>query len=108
MARMKVKKNDKVLVVAGKEKGKKGKVLQTLPDEGRVIVEGLAMVKRHTKPTQKGPQGGVIDKESPIPVSNVQVVCPSCGNPTRVGKKENADGPNVRVCRKCSGELDKG
>ncbi|GAV23833.1 50S ribosomal protein L24 [Carboxydothermus pertinax] len=107
MPKLSVKKGDTVLVIAGKDNGKKGKIVQVIPAENRVIVEGVNIVKRHTRPNQKLPQGGIVEKEAPIHVSNVMVVCPSCGKPTRVGKKFLADGKKIRICKKCGESLDK-
>ncbi len=105
--RLSVRKGDRVEVIAGKEKGKKGKILFALPKENRVVVEGINMVKRHARPTQKIPQGGIQEREAPIHASNVQVVCPSCGQATRVGHRVTESGTKVRVCRKCQGDIDK-
>ncbi len=107
MVRLKARKGDKVLVIAGKDKGKKGKVLVALPKRERVIVEGVNVVKRHTRPTQRNPQGGIIEKESAIHVSNVQLICPNCGQPTRIGKREISEGKRVRICKKCGQDIDK-
>jgi len=107
MPKLSVKKGDTVLVIAGKDNGKKGKIVQVLPKENRVVVEGVNVVKRHTRPSQKLPQGGIVEKEAPIHASNVMVICPSCGKPTRVGKKFLADGSKIRVCKKCGESLDK-
>ncbi|ABB14726.1 50S ribosomal protein L24 [Carboxydothermus hydrogenoformans] len=107
MPKLKVKKGDMVLVIAGKDKDKKGKIVQVLPKENRVVVEGVNIVKRHTRPNPKLPQGGIVEKEAPIHVSNVMVICPSCGKPTRVGKKFLADGKKIRVCKKCGESLDR-
>lgn len=101
-----VHKNDIVLVVSGNSRGKQGKILKVFPDTERVIVENVNLVKRHTRPSQKNPQGGVLQKEAPIHVSNVMVVCPKCGKPTRVGHSHVADATSgkkkaMRVCRKC-------
>lgn len=101
---MKVRKNDVVLVVSGNYRGKRGRVLKAFPKEQRVIVEGVNFIKRHTKPSQKNPQGGIVEKEAPIHASNVMVVCSKCGRPTRVGKRVIEDGSRVRICRKC-GEM---
>lgn len=101
---MKVVKNDSVLVVSGNYRGKKGKVLKVYPKESRVIVEGVNFIKRHTRPTQKNPQGGILEKEAPIHVSNLMVVCPKCDMPTRLGRKVLENGKKVRVCRSC-GEM---
>jgi large subunit ribosomal protein L24 len=98
---MNVAKNDMVEIVAGEDKGKRGKVLKTFPEKSRVIVEKVNFIKRHTRPTQKNPQGGILEKEAPIHVSNVMVVCPKCGKPTRVGHKQLGDGTKERVCKKC-------
>ena len=120
--KLKVKKGDLVQILAGKDRGKQGRVLEARPGEGRVIVENLNLVKRHTKPRpirdssrMGGAQilpGGIMDKPAPVPVSNVMVVCPVCGNPTRVGiaEKEAKGGTvRVRVCKRegCGEELDK-
>lgn len=105
MAGLAVKKGDKVQVIAGKEKGKRGKILKALPRQNRVIVEGLNLIKRAVRPTQQNPQGGFITKEAPIHVSNVMVVCPSCDQPTRVGHEIQEAGQKVRVCRKCAAVL---
>ncbi|MBE0448378.1 MAG: 50S ribosomal protein L24 [Actinobacteria bacterium] len=104
---MSIRKGDRVEVIAGKDKGKKGKVLLALPKEERVMVEGITMIKRHVRPTRKVPQGGIQEREAPIHVSNVQVICPSCGQPTRIGYRIAESGKKVRVCRKCEGDIDK-
>ncbi|MDO5120087.1 MAG: 50S ribosomal protein L24 [Coriobacteriales bacterium] len=100
MPKMNVKKGDKVQVLSGKDKGAQGEVLRAFPAEGKVIVEGVAMVKKHQKPTQAGQQGGILEREAAIDVSNVMLVCPKCGKPTRVGHA-TVDGKKVRVCKKC-------
>ncbi|MCL6471725.1 MAG: 50S ribosomal protein L24 [Firmicutes bacterium] len=105
--KLSIKKGDRVEVIAGKDKGKKGKVLVVQPKKGRVVVEGINMVKRHMRPTQKVPQGGIQEREAPIHVSNVQVICPGCGQPTRIGHRITESGVKVRVCRKCEGDIDK-
>lgn len=99
---MKVAKNDIVLIRSGNFKGKKGKVLKVFPDTQRVIVEGVNLVKRHMRRSQKNPQGGIIEKEAPIHVSNVEVICPKCGKPTRIGRKILENRKRVRVCKKCN------
>ena len=108
MANVHVKKNDTVLVLAGKDAGKKGKVVEVIPEKNRVLVEGVNTVKRHTKPRPpRIPQGGILEKSMPIDASNVQLVCPRCSKPTRVGKKAAA-GENagfVRACKKCGEEI---
>ncbi len=101
---MKVVKGDTVKIIAGADKGKVGKVLKTFPDKRRVIVEKVRLIKRHTRATQRVPQGGVIEREAPINVSNVMVVEPKSGELTRVGKKILADGSRERVAKK-TGEI---
>ncbi len=101
---MKVVKGDTVKVIAGADRGKVGKVLKTYPDKRRVIVEKVNLIKRHTRPTQRIPRGGVIEREAPIHVSNVMVVDPKSGELTRVGKKILADGSRERIAKK-SGEI---
>jgi len=101
---MKVVKNDTVLVISGNYNGKKGKVLKVFPKEQRVIVEGVNFIKRHTKPTQKNPQGGIVEKEAPIHVSKLMVVCPKCAAPSRIGRQVLENGKRVRVCKSC-GEM---
>lgn len=98
---MKIVKNDTVLVISGNYKGKKGKVLKVFPKKNRVIVEGVNFIHRHTRPTQKNPQGGVIEKEAPVDASNLMVICPKCDTPSRMGKKTLKNGKKVRICRNC-------
>jgi large subunit ribosomal protein L24 len=103
-----VKKGDTVFVRSGKDRGTKGKVLMTLPAVNRVLVEGVNRVKKHTKvtTTQRGAQvGGIVTQEAAVHVSNVQVVCPNCGKPTRVGHRKDDEGRSVRMCRKCEADL---
>jgi large subunit ribosomal protein L24 len=102
-----LKKDDVVMVIAGKEKGKSGRILKLLPKKNRVIVEKVNMIKRHTKPTRQMPQGGVLEKEGSIHVSNVMIICHRCNVPVRIGKRIMEDGSKVRVCRKCGEVLDK-
>jgi large subunit ribosomal protein L24 len=102
-----VKRGDTVLVITGKNSGKKGKVLTVFPSKQRVIVEGVNIVKRHTKPTQQMPQGGIIEKEAAISSSNVMLFCNKCNNPTRIAHKFLDNGKKVRVCKKCGEVLDK-
>lgn len=99
-----VKKDDTVFVITGKDKGKKGRVLAAFPRENRVLVEGVNMVKKHSKPSQKNPQGGIITQEAPIHASNVMLVDPKSGKPTRIGYKVLDNGTKVRVAKK-SGEV---
>ena len=105
--KMQVRSGDKVKVIAGKDKGKEGKVLAVVPSTSRVIVEGVSVAKRHQRPTQQMPQGGIIEKEAPISNSNVMLVCPACGKATRVGHKVLDNGTKVRVCKKCNEVVDK-
>lgn len=101
MPKVHVKTGDTVLVIAGKSKGKKGKVVSVQPEKSRVIIEGVNVVKRHTKPTQKMPQGGIVEKEAPIHSSNVMLYCNKCNSPTRINKKLLEDGKKTRVCKEC-------
>ena len=101
-----LKKDDRVMVIAGKEKGKIGKVLKILPKKDRAVVERVNMVKRHSRPTAKAPQGGIIEKEGPIAISNLMVVCGKCSDPVRVGVQTLEDGRRVRVCKKCGEMMD--
>ena len=105
MPKMNVKKGDKVQVLSGKDKGAQGEVLKAFPAEGKVIVEGVAMVKKHQKPNAANQQGGIIERAAKIDVSNVMLVCPTCGKATRVGHATDADGKKVRVCKKCGAQF---
>ena len=103
-----IRKNDNVMVITGKDRGKRGRVLKVQPDRNRLIVEGVNIIKRHTKPNPgKNIKGGVVEREASVHASNVQLVCPECGVQTRVGHKILGDGRKVRVCRKCEGVVDK-
>ena len=104
MARLKLRKGDEVVVLAGKDIGKRGTISRVLPNDDKVIVDGVNMVKRHTKPRGQVMQGGIIDKEMPIHVSNVALWCKDCGA-TRIGHRFDPDGTKHRICRKCGGEL---
>lgn len=99
---MKIIKNDTVKVVSGNHKGKVGKVLKVFPKTNRVIVEKVALVKRHRKPRSQTDQGGILEKEAPIHISNVLLVCPKCSEPSRTGFSKLTDGTKVRVCKSCS------
>ena len=106
---MKVHKDDLVTIISGNDRGKQGRVLKVFPEDKRVIVEGINFIKRHTRPNQKQPQGGIVTKEAPINVSNVMVICPKCNEKTKIGikkiKDENKDKTlHVRYCKKC-GEM---
>ena len=103
-----IRRNDQVVVTAGKDSGKRGRVLKVLPAKNRLIVEGVNVIKRHTRPNpQRNVKGGIVEREASLHASNVQLVCPECGEPTRIGKKILGDGRKVRVCRKCEGVVDK-
>jgi large subunit ribosomal protein L24 len=103
---MDIKKGDVVRVIAGKDLGKKGKVLKAIPKENRVVVEGVNRAKKHQRPTRAIPQGGILQVESPLDVSNVMILCTKCNRPTRVGKKILDNQEKVRVCKKCGEVLD--
>jgi large subunit ribosomal protein L24 len=110
---MHVKTGDEVLIIAGKDKGRKGKVKRSVPQEGRVVVEGLNIVKRHTKPRGPGKPGGIIEMEAPLNSSNVMLICPSCGRASRTGHRflEETDHKGrqrkVRFCKSCDAVVDK-
>lgn len=106
MAKLSIKKNDNVLVIAGKDKGKQGKVLEVSPKDGRVLVDGVNVVTKHQKPRSQEDKGGLIKKNAPVDCSNVMVVCPTCNKATRVSRKL-VDGKNTRICKKCGAGLDK-
>jgi len=106
MSKLHVKKGDKVKVIAGKDRGKEGEILKAFPKENRVIVKGVNIVKKHVRPTQENPQGGILEKEAPIHSSNVMLVCGKCGEPSRTGKKVLDNGEKVRYCKKCEEDID--
>jgi large subunit ribosomal protein L24 len=113
MAGMKIKAGDTVEVITGKDAGRRGRVLEAIPAEGRVIVEGRNIAKKHSRPRpvrgSRGAQmtpGGVIDLEQPLDVSNVMLVCPSCNKPTRVGSGTLSDGSKIRMCKKCDSQIE--
>ena len=105
MNSLKIKKNDTVVILSGKDKGKKGKVLGTVPSERKVVVEGCNMVTCHIRPRKQGEEGGILKKEAPMYACKVQKVCPKCGKATRPAHKMLADGKKVCVCKKCGAEL---
>ena len=105
MNKVHVKTNDTVIVLSGKDKGRKGKVLQVSPKEGKVIVEGLNLVTKHVKPRRQGEQGGIVEAEAAMYASKVQLVCPKCGKATRIAHKILDDGSKVRVCKSCGEEI---
>ena len=104
MNKMSIKKDDTVVVITGKDKGQRGKVLTVIPKEGKVVVEKINLVSRHTKPRKQGEEGGILKKEAPIYACKVQKVCPKCNKPTRIGHKVEG-GKKVRVCKKCGAEI---
>ncbi len=101
MAKMNIKSGDEVVVIAGKDKGKKGKVIEVLPKTGKAIVEGVAVATKHVKPKAQGQTGGIIKQELPVDASNIMVVCSKCKKATRAARKVLEDGSIVRVCKKC-------
>ncbi|MFH1060538.1 MAG: 50S ribosomal protein L24 [Pseudomonadota bacterium] len=103
--KLKIKKNDRVMVIAGKDKGKIGKVLKIYPEKQRAVVEKINMIKRHTRPNQQG-QGGIVEKEAALHISNLMVMCAKCNQAVRIGIKELEDGRRVRTCKKCGQELE--
>ena len=105
MNKMSIKKDDQVVVITGKDKGQRGKVIAVMPKDGKVVVEGINMVSRHTRPRKQGEEGGIIQKEAPIYACKVMRVCPKCNKPTRPAHKILADGKKVRVCKKCGAEI---
>jgi large subunit ribosomal protein L24 len=105
----KIRRNDTVLVITGKDRGKTGVVRQVIPKHGRLIVEGVNQVKKHQRPTQQGGvpvPGGILVKDNPLSVSNVMLMCKECNQPTRVGFRIRQDGAKVRVCKRCKADID--
>jgi len=102
-----IKKNDEVAVLRGKDRGKTGRVLIVIPDKQRIVIEGVQMIKRHTRPNpQKNIQGGIVEREAPIHIYNVAIVCKNCKKGVRMGSQVLADGRRVRICRKCGTAID--
>jgi large subunit ribosomal protein L24 len=101
---MKIKKGDNVVVLTGKDRGKKGEVMRAIPEKGKVIVDGVNVAKRHQRATRATTQGGIIDKDMPIPVANVAILCPT-GHATRIGYRFDEQGRKLRVCKKCGHDL---
>jgi len=102
-----IRRNDNVVVTTGRDSGKRGRVLKVVPERNRVVVEGVNIIKRHTRPNpQRNIKGGIVEREASLHASNVQLVCPACGKPTRIGHSTQGD-RKVRVCRKCEGVVDK-
>ncbi|MDX8407231.1 MAG: 50S ribosomal protein L24 [Mariprofundaceae bacterium] len=106
MVRTRIRRDDEVIVVAGRDKGARGKVVRVLPQDGEVLVAKVNMIKRHTRQTQNS-SGGIIEKEAPLAISNVQYFCPKCKAGVRLGSKQLEDGRKVRTCRKCGEVLDR-
>jgi large subunit ribosomal protein L24 len=102
-----LKKDDQVEVIAGKDKGRVGKVLKVLPAKNKAIIERVNMIKRHTKPTEMNQQGQIVEREAPIHVSNLQLICPECTKTGRIGKKILEDGNKIRFCKSCGESIDK-
>lgn len=103
---MSIRKGDKVRVIAGKDKGKESRVLRAFPEKQRLVVEYVNMIKKHQRPSQRQPQGGILEVEGTIHVSNVMLLCPSCGQASRLARRRE-DGQRVRVCKKCGNDIDK-
>jgi large subunit ribosomal protein L24 len=104
--RVHLRKGDTVEVIGGKFRGKRGKVLDVWRDDGRAIVEGVNTVKRHMKPNRKTPQGGIVEKEAPLPTARLMIVCAKCGEATRVGHRVLGDGTKVRYCKRCGEQFE--
>lgn len=105
--KMHIKKGDRVEVIAGKDRGKRGKVLAVIPAGGRAVVEGVARVKKHVRPSQKYPQGGIVEKELSVHASNLMPVCPSCGEATRISRRFDEEDKKIRVCKSCGEDIDR-
>lgn len=103
--KMNIKKDDLIVVLAGKDKGQRGKVLEVMPKSGKLVVEGINIVSRHTKPGKQGSESGILKKPAPLYACKVMRVCPKCDTPTRPASKIQADGTKVRVCKKCGAEI---
>lgn len=106
MTKMSIRTGDKVMVIAGKDKGKEGKVIAVLPYKQRVVVEHANIMKKSTRPTQKNAKGGILEIEAPMHMSNVMLVCPSCSQTTRLARRRD-DGARIRVCKKCGNDIDR-
>jgi large subunit ribosomal protein L24 len=105
MPTVSIRKDDEVQVIHGKDRGVRGRVVRVLPRQGRIMVEGVARAKKHARPSKRRQQGGIIDVEQFVDISNVAVVCKSCGQPTRVGNRIDDQGKKVRVCKRCGADL---
>ena len=106
MSKMHIKTGDNVIVISGKDKGKKGKVIEAFPAQNKVVVEKINMVSRHTKPRRQGDDGGILKQEAPLYASKVMRICGKCGEPTRIGRKVLGDGARARYCKHCGEVLD--
>jgi len=104
--KIRIKKDDKIKVLTGKDKGKIGKVLKINKKTNRAVVENINVAQRHQKPNPKAPQGGIVDKSMPIAISNLMIMCNSCVKPTRIGIKQLENGKRVRICKKCNQQID--
>ncbi|MFH0933034.1 MAG: 50S ribosomal protein L24 [Nitrospirota bacterium] len=96
-----IKKNDTVVIITGREKGKKGRVISVFPSEDKLLIEKINIIKRHMKPSKKYTQGGIIEKEAPLHISKVMLLCPKCGKPTRIGNTVLSEGKKARACKRC-------
>lgn len=103
---MQIKKNDNVMVITGKEKGKRGRVIAVYPSTNRLLVEKLNMIKRHTRPNQQLRQGGIVERESPISAANVRLICSKCDKPTTISRQDQGGDTRVRVCKTCNEAID--
>ena len=101
-----LKKNDQVEIIAGRDKGRVGKILKVFPDSSKAVVERVNIIKRHTKPREMNQQGQIVEKEAPIHVSNLQLICPECTKTGRIGKKVLEDGTKIRFCKSCGGSVE--
>ncbi len=101
---MRIKKDDQIQIISGKDRGKRGKVLRTLPKDGKIVVEGMNLVKRHRRPRKGGEKGQRVEVPSPLPVCRVMIICSHCGKPTRIGYKLAGDS-KARICKKCGSEI---
>jgi large subunit ribosomal protein L24 len=101
-----IKRNDTVVVISGKERGRQGEVRRVFPLENKVVVQGLNMIKRHQRPRSLQQPGGIIEREAPLQISNVMLICKSCNRPTRVGFQKRQDGTKIRVCKRCGQDID--
>lgn len=101
-----LQKGDEVVVISGRDRGRRGKIQRVMSKDGKVIIEGLNLVKKHTKPSKTNPQGGVIDKALPVPTCKVMLICGGCNHPTRISRESAVDGAMVRICRQCGRTID--